>query len=58
MTLVGVRLQVNPAGVEAEADRLIVSVNPFWGVRVIVEVPEEPARIWEGATVPALIVKS
>jgi hypothetical protein len=35
-----------------------VSVSPLTLVTVIVEVPEEPARISEGVTGPAVIVKS
>ncbi len=54
--LVGVRVVLKPAGVDAETDRLTVPVNPFRAVTVIVEVPEEPARIWAGATAPAATV--
>jgi hypothetical protein len=54
--LVGARVQVRPAGVEA--DRLMVSVKPLMLVRVIVDVPESPARICEGLTGPATIAKS
>lgn len=58
MTLVGVSVHVSPAGVEAEAERLTVPVNPFTAVTVIVDVPDAPARIWLGLTAPADIVKS
>ena len=58
MTLVGVRLHVRPAGVEADTDRFTVPVNPFSAVRVIVEVPEAPASIWVGVTAPAEMLKS
>jgi hypothetical protein len=58
LTLAGLRVQVKPAGVEAETVRSIVSVSPLTLVTVIVEVPEEPARICEGVTGPALMVKS
>ena len=57
ITLAG-RVQVRPAGVEAETARFTVPVRPFSAVTVIVEVPEEPARIWAGLTAPAAIVKS
>ncbi len=51
-------MQVKPAGVEADTDRLTWPVNPPVAVRVMVEVPEEPARIWVGETAPAPMVKS
>lgn len=51
-------MHVRPAGVDAEAVRATVPVRPFSAVTVIVEVPEPPAKIWAGETVPALIVKS
>ena len=54
-TLAG-RVQVKPAGVEADTDRVTVPVNPFRAVTVIVEVPEAPARIWAGLTAPATTV--
>ena len=57
MTLAG-RVQVRPAGVEAETARLTVPVKPLTAVTVIVEVPEAPARIWAGLTAPAAMVKS
>jgi hypothetical protein len=57
VTLAG-RVHVKPAGLEAETDRLTVPVKPLSAVTVIVEVPEAPARIWAGLTVPAAIVKS
>jgi hypothetical protein len=37
---------------------LTVPVRPLTAVTVIVEVPDAPARIWAGETVPAAIVKS
>ena len=57
MTLAGI-VQVKPAGVEAETDRFTVPVNPVEVVRVIVDVPEAPARIWVGETAPAEMEKS
>jgi len=51
-------VQVRPAGVEADTDRVTVPVKPLTAVTVIVEVPDEPARIWAGDTAPAAIVKS
>ena len=57
VTLAG-RVQVSPVGVDAETARLTVPVKPLTAVTVIVEVPEAPARIWAGDTVPAAIVKS
>ncbi len=57
VTLAG-RVQVRPAGVEADTDRLTVPVNPLRAVKVIVEVPEEPARIWAGVTALGEIEKS
>jgi len=57
MTVAG-RVHVRPEGVEAEKDRLTVPVKPFTAVRVMLEVPEEPTRICDGETAPALIVKS
>jgi len=53
-----VRVHVRPEGVEAEKDRSTVPVKLFTAVRVMLEVPEEPARICDGDTAPALIVKS
>ena len=58
VTLVGVRVQVRPAGVDAETVRATVPVRPLTAVTVMVDVPEAPARIWAGETVPAAIVKS
>jgi hypothetical protein len=58
VTLVGVRVYVSPAGVEAEAVRATDPVRPLTAVTVMVEVPEEPASIWAGLTAPAAIVKS
>ncbi len=54
-TLAG-RVQVRPAGVDADTDRVTVPVNPFRPVTVIVDVPAEPASIWLGDTAPAAIV--
>ena len=51
-------MHVKPAGVDTDTDRETVPVKPFRAVTVIVEVPEEPARIWAGETAPAAIVKS
>ena len=58
VTLVGVRVQVRPAGVEVETVNATVPVNPFSAVTVIVEVPDPPASIWAGVTAPAEIEKS
>ena len=58
MTLVGVRVHVSPAGVEADTVRATVPVRPLTAVTVIVELPEAPARIWAGDTAPAAMVKS
>jgi hypothetical protein len=57
ITLAG-RVQVNPAGVETDTARLTVPVSPFRAVTVIVEVPEDPAKICAGDTAPAAIEKS
>ena len=51
-------VHVRPAGVEAEAARLTVPVNPLTAVTVIVDVPDAPASIWAGDTAPAAILKS
>ena len=58
VTLVGDNVHVRPAGVDADAVSATVPVSPLTAVTVIVDVPDEPARIWAGETVPALIVKS
>ena len=58
VTLVGVRVHVSPAGVEAETVSAIVPVRPLSAVTVMVDVPDAPARIWAGDTAPAAIVKS
>lgn len=52
------RVQVRPEGDEAETARFTVPVNPFKAATVIVEVPEEPAKIWAGETGPAVMLKS
>jgi hypothetical protein len=57
VTLAG-RVHVKPAGVEADTARLTVPVRPLTAVTVMVEVPENPARICVGETAPAAIVKS
>ncbi len=58
MTLAG-RVQVRPAGVEADTDSVTVPVRPLRAVRVMVEVPDEPADIWGlGETAPAAMLKS
>ena len=57
VTLAG-RVQVKPAGVEAETARLTVPVRPLRAVTVMVEAPDDPASIWTGDTAPAVIVKS
>jgi hypothetical protein len=58
VTLVGLRVHVRPAGVDAETVKATVPVKPLTAVTVIVEVPDEPASIWAGDTAPAAIVKS
>ena len=58
VTLVGVRVQVRPAGVDAETVKATVPVRPLSAVTVIVDVPEPPASIWAGETTPAAIEKS
>jgi hypothetical protein len=58
VTLVGLRVHVRPAGVDAETVRATVPVRPLTAVTVIVEVPDAPASIWAGDTAPAAIVKS
>jgi hypothetical protein len=58
VTLVGMVHASTPAGVEADTDRFTVPVKLLTAVRVIVEVPEEPTKIWAGLTAPAAIVKS
>jgi len=57
VTLAG-KVQVKPAGVEAETARFTVPVRPLTAVTVTVEVPELVAKIWAGDTAPAAIVKS
>ena len=58
VTLVGDNVHVSPAGVDADTVSATVPVRPLTAVTVIVDVPDEPASIWAGATVPAAIVKS
>ena len=58
VTLVGLRVHVSPAGVEADTVRATVPVRPFTAVTVIVDAPDAPARICAGLTAPAAIVKS
>jgi len=57
VTLVGDRVHVSPAGVEAETVKATVPVKPLTAVTVMVDVPEAPANIWAGVA-PAVIVKS
>ena len=57
MTLVN-QLQLSPDGVDVELARLTCPVKLLRDVRVIVDVPEPPARIWLGLTVAADIEKS
>jgi hypothetical protein len=45
VTLVGDRVHVKPAGVEADTVRATVPVKPLTAVTVMVDVPEAPARI-------------
>jgi hypothetical protein len=56
MVTLGGIVHVRPA--EDVADSMTVPVNPLTGATVMVEVPEAPASIWAGVTVPAAIVKS
>jgi hypothetical protein len=58
VTLVAMAHANTPAGEEADTDRFTTPVKPLTAVRVIVEEPEEPTRIWVGVTGPAAIVKS
>lgn len=58
MTLVGVRVHVRPAGVEADTVKATVPVKPLTAVTVIVEVPDALGNIWVGLTAPAVIWKS
>jgi hypothetical protein len=58
VTLVGVRVHVRPAGVDADTVNATVPVRPLTAVTVIVEVPELPGVIVVGDTAPAAIVKS
>lgn len=58
MTLVGVRVQVSPAGVDADTVSATVPVKALTAVTVIVEVPEPPGNVWVGLTAPAEIWKS
>ena len=57
VTLVGDKVHVRPAGVEAETVKLTVPVSPLTAVTVIVDVPVAPANTWAGVA-PAAIVKS
>ena len=45
VTLVGVRVHVSPVEGDTVAVKLTTPVKPWSAVRVIVEVPEAPARI-------------
>ena len=58
VTLVGDRVHVRPAGVEADTVNATVPVKPLTAVTVIVEVPELPGVIVAGDTGPAAIEKS
>ena len=58
VTLVGVRVHVRPAGVDAETVNATVPVRPLTALTVIVDVPDAPASIWAGLTAPAAMVKS
>ena len=57
VTLVGDRVHVRPAGVDADTVRATVPVRPLTAVTVIVDVPVAPANTWAGVA-PAVIVKS
>jgi hypothetical protein len=52
----GARVHISPAG--EDSDSITVPVSPLTAVTVIVEVPDEPTRIWPGDTAPAAMVKS
>jgi hypothetical protein len=54
----GINVQLRPDGVDGDASKVIGPVKPFTGFTVIVTVPEPPARIDDGVTVPALMEKS
>ena len=58
MTLVGERVHVRPAGVDAETVNATVPVRLFRAVTVIVEVPEAVGKICAGVTAAPEIVKS
>jgi hypothetical protein len=53
----GGSVQVKPLGIEGDNERF-TPPKPFWAVRVIVEVPKDPAGICAGVTMLAEIVKS
>src|SRR5439155_25874559 len=57
MILVGVRLQIGPAG-ETDEVKATCPVNPFSAVTVIVEVPEDAGRMRAGVTALADMLKS
>ncbi len=57
VTLAG-RVQVRPAGVEADEERFTVPVKPLRPVTVMVEVPDVPEFMLAGETAPADIPKS
>jgi hypothetical protein len=56
--VVVVRLQVRPAGVDAETESITVSVNPLTDDIVIVDAAAAPGLIDGGETGPAAIWKS
>jgi hypothetical protein len=51
-------VQVRPDGVEADTWKLTAPLKPPIEETLIADVPLAPARITEGATVPAWTVKS
>ena len=57
VTLVGLRVQVRPAGVDADTVNATAPVKPLTAETVIVEVPVAPASTCAGVA-PATIVKS
>ena len=58
VTLVGVRVQVRPDGVEADTLSETLLANPFCPVIVTVEFPVDPVLTAVGTTGPAEMEKS
>jgi hypothetical protein len=57
-TMLAGSVQVSPAGVDGDTERVTVPANPFCPVTVMVAVPVPPASIWLGETALADIAKS